>query len=410
MAGAPLPRDQAERVLTELSDARDRAAATMYAVDSHPAQTFLRGGVPQGATLARWEQLQQRLGLAWAHFTVVGDLLEAAREVRARRARPSDEDLVELTALLRDPIVGFDAAGLPADGTGAPAVRRVGLAELLAQLAADSTRLLEELTEVQTSVAALTAALVPLTDALYELRALAGPDTSGPTGDTVGSLADALAELRSTALTDPLRDAPGGVLGASVQVSFDALAAELAGARSQLAGMAALRTGYPEHRARLAALLTDVADAERTAAESYATVETKIADPGLPPPPTAAPGLLRRLDELDRLYSGAAWATLAAGFSAAERDAQQAQERAGALEAAATGLLARRDELRGRLAAYRAKAARVGLVEDAVLTGRYHDAHHLLYTAPCDLPGATRAVFAYQQTLADLSNPRKGSR
>ena len=61
----------------------------------------------------------QRLELAWAHFTVAGDLLEAAREVRARRTRPSDDDLVELTALLHEPIVGFDAADLPADGTGA---------------------------------------------------------------------------------------------------------------------------------------------------------------------------------------------------------------------------------------------------------------------------------------------------
>ncbi len=410
MAGAPLPRDQAERVLAELSDARDRAATTMYALDSHPAQSFLRGGTARGTTLARWEQLQQRLELAWAHFTVAGDLLEAAREVRARRTRPSDDDLVELTALLHEPIVGFDAADLPADGTGAPPVRRLGLADLLTRLAADSSRLLTEFTEVQTSVTALTSALVPLTDTLYELRALAGPDSSGPTGDAVAPLADALTQLRSTALTDPLRDAPGGVLDASVQASFDTLAAELATARSQLAGMAALRTEYPQHRARLAALLTDVADAERDAAESYATVEVKIADPGLPAAPTAAAGLLRRLDELDQLYSGAAWATLAAGFGAAERDAHQARQRAGALAEAATGLLERRDELRGRLDAYRAKAARIGIIEDAALTSRYHVAHQLLYTAPCDLPGATRAVFAYQQAMADLTNPRKGSR
>jgi hypothetical protein len=58
--------------------------------------------------------------------------------------------------------------------------------------------------------------------------------------------------------------------------------------------------------------------------------------------------------------------------------------------------------LRGRLEAYRAKAARLGYAEHEELTAVHGRARELLYTAPCDLRAATRAVFAYQQALAAL--------
>ena len=75
----------------------------------------------------------------------------------------------------------------------------------------------------------------------------------------------------------------------------------------------------------------------------------------------------------------------------------RAGEHATRLRESADGLLARRDELRGRLDAYRAKAAAKGLAENDELTSRYEQARALLFAAPCDLRGSTRAVFAYQQ-------------
>ncbi|MBM0240480.1 hypothetical protein JNW88_31480, partial [Micromonospora sp. ATA32] len=60
-------------------------------------------------------------------------------------------------------------------------------------------------------------------------------------------------------------------------------------------------------------------------------------------------------------------------------------------------------ELRGRLAAYRAKAARLGFAEHTELSRRHCAAEDLLYSSPCDLPAATRALSAYQRHLNDLS-------
>lgn len=69
-------------------------------------------------------------------------------------------------------------------------------------------------------------------------------------------------------------------------------------------------------------------------------------------------------------------------------------------EALAQGLLARRDELNGRLRAYEAKAARLGLAEDPEVLSHKRIASALLSRRPCDLAALTRAVAAYQQVVA----------
>jgi hypothetical protein len=45
-------------------------------------------------------------------------------------------------------------------------------------------------------------------------------------------------------------------------------------------------------------------------------------------------------------------------------------------------------------------AVRRGRAEDEALSARYRQARSLLWTAPCDLPAATRAVAAYQHALS----------
>ena len=90
--------------------------------------------------------------------------------------------------------------------------------------------------------------------------------------------------------------------------------------------------------------------------------------------------LASELDLLDREL-----ATATAGFREAER--------------AVVAAMAKRDELRGLLGAYKAKAARLGAAEDAALAERYDRARDLLWTAPCDLAAAEAAVAGYQQAV-----------
>jgi hypothetical protein len=69
--------------------------------------------------------------------------------------------------------------------------------------------------------------------------------------------------------------------------------------------------------------------------------------------------------------------------------------------------LAERDDLRGLLKAYAAKAAATGRSGDPVVAAAYDRAHDVLWTAPCDIPQARALVAAYQHSLAP--NPAGGS-
>jgi hypothetical protein len=68
--------------------------------------------------------------------------------------------------------------------------------------------------------------------------------------------------------------------------------------------------------------------------------------------------------------------------------------------------LGHRDELRGLLDAYKAKAARLGLGENPDLAARYEQAHDLLWTRPYDPAAAEAAVASYQQAILEEGRRR----
>ena len=83
-----------------------------------------------------------------------------------------------------------------------------------------------------------------------------------------------------------------------------------------------------------------------------------------------------------------------------QRRIESALQRVRQDEALAQGLLDRRTELKGRLRAYEAKAARLGLAEDPDLLSSRRIASGLLSRQPCDLRAVTQAVVDYQQMVA----------
>src|SRR5262249_23631584 len=64
-----------------------------------------------------------------------------------------------------------------------------------------------------------------------------------------------------------------------------------------------------------------------------------------------------------------------------------------------------RNELRGRLDAYRAKAQQIGRLEDTDATRAYDRAHRVLYTAPTDLVTASELVERYQDIVSPPARP-----
>jgi hypothetical protein len=390
-------RDEAERLLAGLGAAYDRIAAGMFAVDGHPGLVLLRGGKLTGETEARARAVRPEVDLLWAHFTLLGNLLGRARDLCARR-RATDEEWADLERLLGGPVVLLDPAGMPLDGPGTVA-QRLRLADLAEQVERRCAGVTAHLSEVDTAWTVVAGRLARDAEAADGLTALA--KTLGQP-EAMAGVGRALAEISALDVADPLSAAPGGRIGAAAGTRFDRLEAELAAVRTRLSELDGLRQAYPRRVDELRALVSGVAQAEQAVAQAYRHAAEKIADPGLAPLPTAAAVLTTRLAELDRLCQSGQWSRLAADLSTVEDSARRSVSRAAELRALADGLVERRDELRGRLSAYREKAARHGFAEDEDLSARYDRARELLYTAPCDLRAGTRAVFDYQTAIARL--------
>lgn len=402
-APAPLSRDEVDVAIVALGVAHDRISAAMYALDNHPGLATVRVPGLTGRTERYAADLAAHIDALWSRFTALGVVLDQIRTVRAQRSRPGDEELAKLTWLLRAPVVPVGANGMVLDDAPPGAVR-LPLMELARQLETGSADAIDRLSILDEARSALVVRFGPPSEALARLRAAV--DTLGPDGAPTAALdrlGERLADAYRQASGDPLAVAPGGPGAGTLDTRLRELAADTATVAAVLDALVGLRDGYPRRAERLRARVVEVEAGEETAARACATAEEKIANTGLPAVPDAAPALRAQLAQLDQLHRERRWSRLADELAAAERATAAAVERAAGLRDAADGLLERRAELRGRLAAYRAKAARLGFAEHAELSRRHRAVEDLLYSSPCDLPAATRALSAYQRYLNDLS-------
>ncbi|WP_280382478.1 hypothetical protein [Nocardia wallacei] len=369
--------------------------ATLLELDKHPGLTLLRGYPPTGTTATRWESVRQQLDLLWEDYGRLQAILDRAQAIRARRHRPADTDRAELTRLLRDRPHEVSRTAIPLAQrslTGpsehvlfvgiADTVERMQtlfpvIAEFLDAVDAVNTRVLTGLTPVQ-------AQLDQLGGATVELRAVA----------------DGVADLLRRSATDPLalthRDIDSRVTELADRVQREAEA--LAEVRALSARWEA---AVDETRARIDALR---AGWER-AADARAEAETKIVTAPLP---VHADESATLRTELAALSGADPDNPLSAAVMLLElrRRIDAAAATAAADEALARGLLDRRIELRGRLAAYQSKAARLGVSEDPEVLSSHRIASGLLSRRPCDLAAVTRAVTDYQQAIAEKSGRR----
>jgi chromosome segregation ATPase len=396
-----LDREAADRALERLGDECDRIAEALVAMDGHPGHQLLRGASLTGLTHTRWVETSTAMATLWEQFDAYRTLLDRAREVRARRSRPGQEELDELTELLTGKVVELNREQLPIERrslTGpAQNVERITLTALVTKMKDAYATVTAVLAEADT---AWTNALTRLDPLENELRsALAAAESVG-TGklDELNTIRERLAEAREQAMTDPL-----ALTGNDPLTSIET---ELARLKSELAVLATTRDSVNDRIARIADALSQIEATQREAGNATAVVIAKIANPNLPALHDLTPPLRARLTNLQPLINHADWPRLAQELDQLDQATAQAKYEARAQLAVRTGLLDRRAELRGRLDAYRAKAARHGRAEDLELGALHTRAYELLYTAPCDLAAATRAVNRYQQAVTHQEGPR----
>jgi hypothetical protein len=383
-----LNRDEVDRALGRLRDERDRITSGLLELEAQQGYKLLKGAPLTGVTADRWSGLGERMASLWRLFEAYGRVLGRAEELRARRKKPDETELAELARLLRGPSIELPTQ-IPLEKRTllGPSAEHLSLDDVVTRMTALYEEAARMIAEVDTAWSTL---LTRLDQAAQAARAVEGMlDSLGsePEYDRVKGELDG---LRETVRTDPLSIRPA---------AFDGVDAALGALRTRLEEAVRVRTEYDGRLRRIEDTIGLVRAAEDESRLVREQVLAKIASPVLPDLPESSAALADRLAAMGTVRGR--WTDVA------ERVARLEEAAAGALEQARTtvrtiaGLLERRDELRGRLDAYRAKAGRLGGAEDPELTALYQRAHDLLWTSPCDLRRATAALSEYQRAIGD---------
>ncbi|MEU4119361.1 hypothetical protein AB0F71_33305 [Kitasatospora sp. NPDC028055] len=423
-AGPVLSREEVDRALARLGAERDAVESALLALQDHPGLRLLDGAELSGRTLERWSVAGKGLPLLWALFDRYSEALASARAVRARKAKPGGPELAELTELLTGDAVTVPGGAVP-DGPqllGAPAklVERISLDALMARMNSWYATVLEVVSAADAVWSALPARIDLLLAELHRVHTLAaslGVRTGGhPLGDDLAGLERDLTELRTEVREDPLAlwrparvpaqrgtvpdgeafASPAGVVDTE---RFDRAGRALDGVRLELENLLRLRDDAEERLQGVGDLLqradATLAEARRARGEVLA----KIASSDVPAVPGPASALRERIVTALDLRQAGQWGRLAPLLDALEDAAAKELARARQSLTEVTQPLAVRAELRGRLDAYKAMAARMRVAEDPEVIERYEKARWLLWSAPCDLRAAAAAVARFQQSL-----------
>ncbi|MFE0045036.1 hypothetical protein [Streptomyces albireticuli] len=420
--GPALSREEVDRALARLGAEHEAVESSLLALQDHAGRRLLEGAELTGATRSRWAVAERLITRLWAYFDAYTSALTAARALRGRRRWPTQGELSELTELLRGSGVTLSggehlptaAEGSPA-GTAARLSERLSLQELLERMNGWYAEALDVVVTADAVWSALPARIDLLAAELQRTRSLAHSvgvrPGEHPAGDDLEHITGELASLRAEVISDPLAfwagaspsSAPGG--GRPDTGRYDRAARALEDVRREVEAVLDVRQDAEQRLLRVRDVLSRADRTLNEARQARTEVLSKIAAsvvPAVSGPPTE---LYEQLSAAADHRRHARWHRLSPLLEDLERRAEEELLRARDSLTAVTAPLAVRAELRGRLDAYRAKAARLGFTEDTFLVERHDAARRMLWSAPCDLMAAEQAVLRYQQALAEALAP-----
>jgi hypothetical protein len=394
----------AQRVAAVLAE-RDAVQANLLELDGSFAKHVLEGATLTGQTRDRWAAASAALATLWETFLAYSAVVDRIADLGRGSKRPARKDLPELGALLTGGCVQLPGAPVPLArrDLAAPARPPVTLAAAVGAM----RRAFTEVTKVTSAVEAVWAAVAAPLDAATSELARVRPLTDGLGADIQAEFRDAenaVAAERAAANADPLarwQPAPGGTTtraageGRVDTSAADRLREQVAALTPRIDELDRLRRQARRRIDDLAAASAAARAARQDAIAARRDVAVRIsALPQLPPEVPEPP-----LPTLAALAAGGQWSRLAAELDRCDAELAAATAQTADLSQAAAAAIDKRDELRGLLRAYKAKAARLGAAEDPDLSGWHDQAHSLLWTAPCDLAAAEAAVAVYQRAI-----------
>jgi hypothetical protein len=379
---------RADAELLRLEAAAAAVARNLVDLDDNTARKDLDRGPLTGRTAAAWADATTALTQLWDGYGMLTALITSARAARNQRRFTDGEKSAYVHQVLGRSVT-LSTRTVPLAQRGLLGAGQVSTtcspAELLSAMEAAFK------TAVDVAVRA--------GDVWHRLM---------PEAATVAS---SLAHLRGLTRSAALDEADRRLGDFTATLAADPLGCDehaLAAVRTLLERADAERTSAGELREALTQRLADaralagqLTEAARAAAAAERELDGRFADSAIVV--VSGPDLRPDLAALEALATAGHWALISPRLADWSR---RARERIAALRAAAArnaGMLADRNELRGRLDAYQAKASRRGLAEDPVLAPLAERARAALYTAPCELDAARGAVNAYQDAVARLT-------
>ncbi len=412
-----LTRDQAGAAVKAAVAERDAIQANLLELDSSFGKQLLTGAELTGDTKRRWDATAATLATLWQVYSAYSAVVDQAAEAAARHL--GTRELAALSALLTGRSVQLASGPAPLAGRDLadPGREDLTLATAVARMRGafgTVTEVVAAAEQVWTEVAGRLDAAGAELARVTSLAATLGDEAL--TGN-LATIQGKLARLRDTLNSDPLAlwlghpgpshpgpSHPGqnhpGLGHAAVDTSgADRLHEEVAAAAARVDELVRVRDGAGQRIAGVTAAAATARSAREDAVAAWQQAAAKIAAGALPPEPAGLADLSARLAGLDPLLASGRWTRLATELDLLDRELATATASFKEAERAVVAAMAKRDELRGLLGAYKAKAARLGAVEDPGLAEWYDRARDLLWTAPCDLAAAETAVAGYQQAV-----------
>lgn len=399
----PLTRDTVDEELARLEADAGRVSEALVELTEYNSYKLLESAPLSGVTAERWQRVSGKIAALWDDFTAYQDVLNRAKEIRGRRVKPRPEDLAAITRLVRGSSITLSTKSLALSERtllGPSTVSETAtLAQTLAKMNNEYQLAADFIAQTDTAWNRLFAAADPVLDRLKRVGETAREIDDRSVATAVAGLIDIYAALRREIFADPLglsvpnSTFPGRLAEIERQIGVVAEAA---------AHQADLRADYDrgtEHLRQLIERVDQVEAAQRTAAQN---VRDRILVETLPAFTAQAPALRARLAALDALRAQGQWSRLTVEAEALGAALDASLAAASKVEQLISGLLERREELRGRLQAYRVRAARKGAAESEPLEAYYQTARELLWSKPCDLAAATRALSTYQKAVLAL--------
>ena len=395
-----MTRDQAGAAVKAAVAERDAIQANLLELDSSFGKQLLAGAELTGDTKRRWDATAATLATLWQVYSAYSAVVDQAAEAVARHIGP--RELAAITGLLGGRSVQLASGPAPLAGRDLadPGREDLTLATAVTRMRGAFTAVTEVVSaaeQVWTEVAGRLDAAGAELARVAPLAATLGDEAL--TGE-LAAVRGELARLRDTLNSDPLALWRGG--GKVDTSGADRLAEQAAAAASRVGELVRLRDEAGQRIAKLTTATATARSARADAVAAWRQAATKIAAGALPPQPGDLADQSARLAGLGTLLASGRWTRLASELDLLDRELATATAGFKEAERIVVAAMAKRDELRGLLGAYRAKAARLGAVEDPGLAEQYDRARDLLWTAPCDLAAAEAAVASYQQAVLGM--------